>query len=65
MEIHARTILPLLAVMLIPTIAVFFGIKKAFTQEGNKKIIREEIRGYVKLSLLDLNSYEVMSILLI
>lgn len=38
MEIHARTILPLLAVMLIPTIAVFFGIKKP--------LLKRETRNY-------------------
>lgn len=46
------SILPLLAVMLIPTIAVFFGIKSLYSKE------KQEI-------LLALNSYEVMSILLI
>ena len=35
--------IPVLATMLIPTIGVFFMIKKAFTQKGNKKISRKEI----------------------
>ena len=32
MEIHARTILPLLAVMLIPTIAVFLALKSLYSR---------------------------------
>ena len=41
MEIHARTILPLLAVMLIPTIAVFFGIKKPLLKRETRKLLEK------------------------
>ena len=39
MEIHARTILPLLAVILIPTIAVFLAIKKPLLRRETKKLL--------------------------
>lgn len=43
MEIHARTILPLLAVMLIPTIAVFFGIKKPLLKRETRKLLEKKL----------------------
>ena len=43
MEIHARTILPLLAVMLIPTIAVFFGIKKSLLKRETRKLLEKKL----------------------
>lgn len=43
MEIHARIILPLLAVMLIPTIAVFFGIKKPLLKRETRKFVEKKL----------------------
>ena len=67
MEIHARTILPLLAVMLIPTIDIIDYIpdNKDNWNPYGMLLILVRYASSMKLSLLALNSYEVMSILLI
>ena len=43
MEIHTRIILPLLAVMLIPTVAVFFGIKKPLLKRETRKLLEKKL----------------------
>ena len=43
MEIHARIILPLLAVMSIPTIAVFLGIKNPLLKRETRKLLEKKL----------------------
>lgn len=43
MEINARIILPLLAVMLILTIAVFLGIKNPLLKRETRKLLEKKL----------------------